>query len=243
MEEFKCQYCGKKLIISMVFCFSCVDRNSLINMKFYPPKPTLISIKQDLVQRLEKSGEYVVEPKFNGNRLILKRFSQGKYEFWNRHGEMFKRFSYSYNSLINELDKILWDGFCVLDGELMHFRTKNVKNTIILFDVIVWNGKICEEAFIERRKLLEKILSPPGLLNVSNLNLDKFRNLLNNSHILISPQWRNNFREIFNKLIEIEEIEGIVIKKSNAKLELGINGSPIVRSMFKARKPSNSYKF
>ena len=131
-------------------------------MKTYdPPTPILISIDQPLFSELEMRRDVAAEPKYNGTRLILKRFPLdparngfNHYEFWNREGELIKYFPSP--ELLEQLNMIEWDGDCVLDGELMHFKTKTLKDCVVIFDVFLWNGEpTIGQTFKQRRELLE----------------------------------------------------------------------------------------
>jgi len=203
---------------------------------YYPPKPLLISIDQPLFSKLEKREDVVAECKYNGTRLILKRFpyyeidvGKCKYEFWNREGELLK---YQPSiELLEQLDMIKWEGDCVLDGELLHFKTKKIKHCVIIFDVYLWDGlPTTGFTFSQRRKLLEDKVGSNTALFSSNW-------------LTLAPQWNGGFKELYSNLIRNEEIEGLVIKSLKAKVFLGRRESPTVAHMWKVRKPGPTYRF
>jgi ATP-dependent DNA ligase len=214
-------------------------------MNFYPQKPLLISLDQPLFKELELRENVVAEPKYNGTRLILKRvlsladFVKGGYqsgssvyEFWNRDGELLK-----YNpskELLDQLDQIKWQGDCVLDGELLHFKTTKIKHTVVLFDALVWNKElIIEKPFSERRLLLQSVKER-----------ECFKELTKN--VFLAPQWKGGiageFLSVYNALIQCDEIEGIVIKSLSKPHKLGRKESPVVPYDWKVRKPGPSYR-
>lgn len=201
---------------------------------YYPPKPLLISIDQPLFSELEKRPDTIAEPKYNGTRLILKRIVDDgvllkpHYEFWNRHGKQIKY--QPSKEILEQLDLIEWKEDCALDGELVHFKTKKIKNFIVIFDIYLWDGfPTTGFSFKQRRKLLE----------------EKFKILTEicAHNVVLAPQWGNNFQKVYNELIQHEEIEGLVIKSLNAKVELGRSESPVVKTMWKVRKPAKNYRF
>lgn len=205
---------------------------------YFPPKPLLISLDQPLFDELEMRKDVAAELKYNGTRLILKRIVDEDgthtgvmlkpyYEFWNRHGE---RLKYEPNSaLLKQLDGIPWEGDCVLDGELMHFKTKKVKNTVVLWDVYMWGESTLNLPLESRRELLAaKLAVFPVTVCVS----DK---------VTISQAWeggeKGRFRDLFEKFTKLDDIEGLVIKSLKAKVTLGRNGSPVVPgAMWKVRR-------
>jgi len=195
---------------------------------FYPPKPTLISIDQPLFEKLDKDPNVIAELKYNGTRLVLQCFpltSFAPIEFWNREGSQLK---YTPSELLlSNLRSLNWKGYCVLDGELLHTKVKSTKHHIVLFDVIIWNGEeVTQKPFSERRKILE-----------SSFRTKLFDNLYP------APQWIGGFRELYSKMIEIDYIEGLVMKRLDAKMVLGKSSSPVVATMWKVRKPTKNYRF
>jgi ATP-dependent DNA ligase len=223
-----------------------------IDMKtYYPPKPLLISTDQPLFAKLEQRADVVAEPKYNGTRLILKRIVDDAihtgvwlkpyYEFWNRDGEILKY--QPSTELLKQLDMIKWEGDCVLDGELLHFKTKKIKHCVIIFDVYLWNGlQTLNWAFEDRRKLLEdKILIPDDCI------ANPINGFFKNNTVRLAPQVlggrKDHFRYFYEILIKFEEIEGLVMKSLTAKVVLGRRESPTVAYMWKVRKPGPTYRF
>lgn len=194
-------------------------------MIFYPPKPTLISHDQPLFVRLEQTGDTVAEPKYNGNRLVLQVLDNESVEFWNRSGaKMVYSPSVAMLDALKRLKRKL-HGYTVFDGELMHFKTKNIKHQIILFDIFIQNGSWLRlKPFGDRRKVLEGYGE-------------------RDREILLAPQFQDHYREHYQRLIRQPEIEGLVIKKLGAPLTLGDRESPVVNYMFKVRKPGPNYRF
>ena len=196
-----------------------------MNHIFYPPKPTLITLQQPLFQALEKDSRVIAELKFKGDRLILKRLKDGKFEFWNRHGSKFK---YTPSAkLLEHLSSLNWKGECVCDGELLHNKTKSIKHSVALWDVFIWNGESLKaKPFVERRAFLERVFGDK-----------RYEDLWR------SVSWLDGWKEVFDRLTVREEIEGLVMKRMDAKLILGNTSSPKVSYMWKVRKPEGLYKF
>ncbi len=207
---------------------------------YYPQMPTLISITQPLFSQLDKDEDTVAELKINGTHLILKRFSNRIFEFWGRDGKKLK-----YNpsqEVLNSLNALKWEGDCELDAELEHTKVHSRKHTIVLHDVIVWNGELLvDKTFAERRKILESLFRNMVILMevVDRKNYEQLKKL----NVYPSIQWRNGFKKIFDEYTPLKEVEGLVIKKLSALLKVGLNDSPIVRHMWKVRRPHKNYRF
>ena len=209
---------------------------------YYPQMPTLISVTQPLFTQLDKDEDAVAELKINGTHLILKRFSEGYYEFWGRDGVQLKY--KPSNELLEELNLLHWKGECELDCELEHTKVHSRKHTIVIHDVIIWDGKLLtNKTFAERRKLILETLFFWRLILMDAVEDKKDYLKLRNLRVYPSIQWKRGFRKIFDQYTPLEEVEGLVIKKLSAKLQVGLHDSPIVRSMFKVRRPHKNYRF
>lgn len=206
---------------------------------FYPQVPTLISVTQPLFSQLDKDEDTVAELKINGTHLILKRFSNGSYEFWNRTGE---KLQYRPSAEVSRnLDDLKWEGDCELDGELEHTKVHSRKHTIMFHDVIIWNGELLtNKTFAERRKILESLFRDVNVMDlVKKRDYEKLKNLT----VYPAIQWIKDYKEIYEKYIKLEEVEGLVVKKLSAFLKVGTRDCPIVTSMFKVRRSHKNYRF
>jgi ATP-dependent DNA ligase len=195
-------------------------------MYFFPAKPKLITLRQGLFQKLNSDPNYVAELKYNGDRLELITPNGGKdFEWWNRYEN---RFHFTPSSRLLETSKSLrLKGFCQLDGELIDHRTKGVKNTAILFDIIVYNGEVMvEKTFAERRELLWQIFgAPEEIFDIPEEGMN------------LAPQWPSGeFKDVYDLYTKVGWIEGLVMKDLRAKLIVGRTSCPVVTTMYKVRK-------
>ena len=55
--------------------------------------------------------------------------------------------------------------------------------------------------------------------------------------------YENNFSMLFDTLTQIDMCEGLVLKRRNARLEMGNTEKNNTKSQIKARKPTLNYKF
>ena len=195
---------------------------------FYPERPGLIHIDQPLFSRLSDDPAWIAEPKFNGSRLELHRLPSGNWEFWNRHGE---KFNYSPSPEVSAaLAKMpLEDGkYYLFDGELRHNKTKGVRQKIVLYDVFVLAGDLMIPVPFDRRRGALEYFNKRGGCSEA---------------LTIAPQYLDGFGAVFKALITDPEIEGLVMKRLNGKLDLGRKRAANSSWMMKVRKPNNSYRF
>jgi ATP-dependent DNA ligase len=190
---------------------------------FYPEAPRLINIDQPLFDQLETDENTVAEPKKNGQRLQL-HFEHHGIEFWSRHGTpLVYTPSQEIVSLIKGLDL---PGYCILDGELRHNKTIGVRHKIMFFDVLVWDSELLiTKPFKYRRQLLLQVLQ------------------CDSEPICVAPQYKSDYRGIYENLIKDDENEGLVIKNLQGILRLGRKTAYESSWMWKVRKPSGRYRW
>jgi len=128
------------------------------------------------------------------------------------------------------LDGLRLAGYWLFDGELRHNKVKGVRHRVVLYDVFIADGSLLLGApFRDRRGLLEVLFHYCGPDDGFALDL--------------APQYDTGFREVFTRVIQDEELEGLVIKNLAGKLNLGRNRAVDSAWMWKVRKPSGRYNF
>ncbi len=195
---------------------------------FYPERPGLIHIEQNLFGRLSADPAWIAEPKYNGSRLLLHRLPSGIWQFWNRHQERFS-FVASEELVAALLALPLEPGkYYLFDGELRHNKTVGVRQKIVLYDVFIFGDELLTGVpFADRRHILATLQKRGGFYEALNM----------------APQYSYNFREVFDELTPNPEIEGLVMKNLGGKLDLGRKRAANSGWMMKVRKPNNSYRF
>lgn len=194
----------------------------------YPEKPKLISIDQPLFDTISKDPRWVAEPKYNGSRLLLAIEGQ-EFDLWNRHG---RRFDYrppeSLRSTLSDFGKKT-RGICLFDGELRHNKVRGVKDRIVLWDVLMWNGKLLTDVPYRHRRMYFPL---------------EFQH--NGNFGFIQQHLGGNktpFRDLFYTWTQDPEIEGMVIKNLNGRLNLSRTAGQNSNWMVKVRRPSGMYRF
>ena len=188
---------------------------------FYPERPVLMNVDQDLMTRLSVDPDWIAEKKYNGKHLVL-YYLAGEFQFWGRHGELLK---YTPDDTMRETLSQLpqLPDYTVFDGELRDGKVKGIRNKIVLFDLLIWDAQLLlDKPFWHRRNLLEKIA-----YNI----------------IPLPVQYQFDFVNIFHDVIKDPEIEGLVLKNRHGVLSLGRKSANTSKWMFKVRRPNNSYKF
>ena len=178
-------------------------------------EPMLAQLKSNV---FNLDGSWLVEPKYDGERLIAQR-EGNSITLWTRRDI---QVSYKFPEIVSALKKNINGKNWILDGELTvagGFRQllkRNVEDkfkisilarkmpaTYNIFDIINWDGEfVMEKPLIERKSLLLKAV-----------NLDEFIDL-------IDFQELNDVKKHLNDNLKAG-FEGIVLKKTYSPYEPG----------------------
>jgi len=191
---------------------------------YYPNRPYLISPDNPEVMIKDQDPNWHAEIKWMGDRLCLIK-ANNKFVFMNRQKKEFSKFVPS-SELLEQLNALNIPNNSQLDGELMHFKTKEIKQTIHFYDVYVLNDKQVREDLETRRNIL-----------LEHFNNRTFPN------INVTQAFSGMFIEIFNRVIRDHEKEGLVLKNKHGKITFTTNKSVDVLWQFKIRKENKNYKF
>jgi ATP-dependent DNA ligase len=207
------------------------------NFKYiYPPRPKNAIPPEDL--DFWDNGSLIAQPKLNGSNCVI--FTDGDDFFvMNRHKQRLTNFKID-NS---ELSKIYRGNgeWMIINGEYMN-KSKNDENDnvfnhkLVIFDILAYNGEyLVGSTFSERVNLLNDIYG----------ETDSEKNYLYSisDNIYRVKSYSGGFNEIFNNFIEVDMLEGLVMKRANAKLEIGTSELNNVKSQLKCRKPTKNYKY
>jgi ATP-dependent DNA ligase len=107
---------------------------------------------------------------------------------------------------------------------------------LIIFDLLVLNNDyLVGKTFGERITMLDE------LYGTNDSEKDYLHSISDNVYRVKS--YNNNFKPLFDRLMQIDMIEGLVLKRRNARLEIGNTEDNNTKSQIKARKKTKSYKF
>ena len=218
----------------------------------YPPRPKL-SIPNNKIKDYEDKG-YVGQLKFNGTRTMIEIAPGGKISLWTRRKELHKAYVLSKQLEADILS--IYEGLdqtktTILDGELMHSKTKNLKNTMILFDILVCNSDyFVGMSMLDRYRILDDICGNPnehesktGRKLAARCRVfegDTYRYLDN---LWMAECFFFNLEHLYNSRIDMDEIEGVVLKKPDAPLGWGISQNNNDNWLIRCRKPNKNYNF
>jgi hypothetical protein len=176
----------------------------------------------------------LAQPKINGSNCTI--YTNGDSVLvYNRHNQRMSGFDIDKSEIL-KLYK--GKGWWVFNGEYTNKGKKDrggesFQNKFCLFDILVMDDKyLLGTTFSHRVDLIK------NLYGSSNDYLTPFSQ---NVHIVNS--YFNDFSNIYQEFVGIDMVEGLVLKRKNAKLEIGASENNNTKSQVKARKPTKNYKF
>jgi ATP-dependent DNA ligase len=208
----------------------------------YPPRPKG-AIHPD---KLEDFPGWWAQRKFNGTRSLVFVDPDGGISFYDRHAEKQKAYE-ATSAMEKALSKLrlkrgLW---YVLDGELLNNKTTGVKDRLVLFDVLVHESKyLTNTSYRDRLPLLKKLTKDP---TEHESETGRKVALKVNSNVWLAetfePKSGKEARQLFDDLLDMDEIEGLVLKDPGGTLQPGVreenNGGWLIR----VRKPHKNYAY
>ncbi len=178
-------------------------------------EPMLAQLKS---KNINLEDSWIVEPKYDGERLIAQR-EGNSITLWTRRDI---QVSYKFPEIVSALKKNIKGKNWILDGELtvaggfrellkrnvedkfkISILARKIPATYNIFDIINWDGEfVMERPLIERKSLLLKAV-----------NLDEFIGLIDFQELTdVEKQLNDNLKASF---------EGIVLKKTYSPYEPG----------------------
>lgn len=220
----------------------------------FPPRP------QDAIPRSEADifTEIGWRPqlKYNDSRCMVKYLPDGTIELWNRHGERFRTY-HMPDWLEDQLAEVkvllgLRDGeYHLLDGGLLDQKHRAIKDTIVIWDVLVENGQhLLGTTYVARHdRLITSISSEETFwYNSDHHDPIDFGIKLDGNVLLARYYKADDVAKIWDTVDTINApftvdgnlkpvLEGVVYKDPDGKLDMGYqeknNGDWMVRSRVK----------
>lgn len=201
----------------------------------FPPRPKNAIPDSEL--NFWDNGSLIAQPKLNGSNCVI--FTNGeKIIVMNRHNQRLTNFNLSDNEI---KDIYRGDGWMILNGEYMN-KSKSDENgqvfnhKFVIFDILAFNGEyLVGKTFEERVKLLDELY---GQLESEKEYLFKVT-----ENVYRVKSYLTGFKQFYDKYTPIDMIEGVVMKRKNARLELGTSENNNIKSQLKCRKATKNYKF
>jgi hypothetical protein len=203
----------------------------------YPPRPK--NAIPDTELNFWDNKTLIGQPKLNGSNSVI--FTDGRqFMVMNRHSQRLTKFELPMDEL-----KSLYRGtvgeWMVLNCEYLN-KSKQDENGItfnhklVIFDILVYRSNyLVGKTFSERISLLDE------LYGTNDSEKDYLYSISKNVYRVKS--YETGFKQLYDELTKIDMVEGLVLKRKAAKLEIGNTENNNTKSQLKARKVTKNYKY
>lgn len=202
----------------------------------FPPRPKNPIPNTEL--SFWDNGSLIAQPKLNGSNCLI--FTNGeKHIVMNRHNSRLTNFQLKDDEI-----KALYKGtggWTILNGEYLNKNKqdenrKAFNHKFVIFDILVDDGDyLVGKTFEERISLLDAMFGQneceKGYLYGISENVYRVKS------------YDNQFSMLYDTLTPIDLIEGLVLKRKTARLEMGTSELNNVKSQIKCRKTTLNYKY
>ena len=202
----------------------------------YPPRPKNAIPPTDL--NSYDNSTMLAQPKLDGSNCVI--FTDGKtVRAMNRHAQILTRFEIPTEEILSLYKGK--GGWTVLNGEYMNKSKKDgsgktFNHKLVIFDILVSDGDyLIGKTFEQRAALLDQ------LLGNADCEHDYLHGVSENVYRVRS--FESRLLDRFEALTRIDMVEGLVLKRKNARLEIGNTELNNIKSQVKCRKATKNYKF
>ena len=205
-----------------------------------------------LPRDVHKISGFIAQYKYDDWRTLIYFLPNGEIRFYSRKKARLPRYKppVAMMASLKKL-KLAPNRLHVLDGGLLHYKTSRIKNTLVIWDVLVQDGNyLAGTTYRDRYALLQKICENPkeaAFLSYPDEKTGKIKRLSVGlkiaPHLWLAPQLKGDFKKIFDRTVPFEELEGLVLKDPNARLERAFHRDENARWQIRARKPRIDYAF
>lgn len=202
----------------------------------YPPRPKNAIPSTELYSY--DNGSMIAQPKLDGSNCLI--FTDGvQVKTMNRHGEPMSRFEIPKEEILSLYKGS--GGWTVINGEYMNKSKREdsgatFNHKFVIFDLLVVDGDyLVAKTFDQRIKMLD------DMFGVNDSELSYLHGISENVYRVKS--FDKSFLERFDTLSRIDMVEGLVMKRRNARLEIGNTELNNTKSQLKCRKATKNYKY
>lgn len=201
----------------------------------FPPRPKNAFPPTDL--SYWDNNTLLGQAKMNGSNTSM-YVGDGKFRVMNRHNQPLTGFT-----LQSEVESLFKgkEGWFVVNGEYMNKSKRDdwgdlFNHKLVIFDILVNDSThLLGSSTLDRINILDKMFDHTEC---------KWKYLTQISeNIFQVKSYESDFENIFSNLTKIDMIEGLVLKRKSAQLEIGLREDNNSKWMLKTRKPHKNYKY
>lgn len=200
----------------------------------YPPRPKNPIPPSDL--DFWDNGTLLAQPKLNGSNSVV--FSGDKFKVMNRHNQILTGFR-----LQSEVESLFKnkDSWFVINGEYMNKSKSDDIGRLFNHKLVIFDILVNESNHLVGSELVDRVTMLDSMFDHKECDLSYLTQVSENIYMVKS--YESGFQSLFETFSKVDMLEGLVLKRKNAKLEIGIREDNNSKWMLKSRKPHKNYKF
>lgn len=202
----------------------------------FPPRPKNAVPQSELFSW--DNGSMISQPKLNGSNATI--YTNGVEVFtMNRHGDRLTRVEIKSEEILSLYKGT--GGWSAFNGEYMNKskydeNKKLFNHKFVIFDILINDGDYLISKTVEQRiELLDQMFGQ------NDSEKDYLYSVSDNIYRVKS--YDNKFNMIYDKFVQVDMLEGLVLKRKNARLETSGSELNNTKWQIKCRKPTLNYKF
>lgn len=211
----------------------------------YPPRCEYKCPAADLDKY--DDGTYFGQPKFNGMAIIA--FTNGdELHLYNRHKEnmplLQKNSKVDFRGLAQSKNWFVYAGEYLNKGKYGETGVKE-SDKFVLWETLVFDGQYLIGSTLEERLDLMENIFPCQRAIVTDKAMEVYDHLCctDLERVYKTPTYRGNFKALYDQIIKIDLLEGLILKKKDRKLEFGLQELNNHSYQIKCRKITKNYAF
>lgn len=205
------------------------------NFQYLFPMRPEHTIRSDHLDYHERQG-WVAQYKKNGTCTILAISPTKQITLMNRHEQCHKQWAMTDHIQDRLLKLFPEENWYYFIGEILHAKTKTIKDTLYLFDCMVWDGDyLVKSTFAERSRLMgDRLMS----------NVEEYSHYVcdNGGKLLYAKQFLKGFWGLFKGIVDTSVDEGLVLKDPHGHLDYCDKDSNNKGWQVKCRHPTKNYQ-
>lgn len=216
----------------------------------YPPRPEStigFDPSSPVYRAWSRLPDAIAQLKLNGSRNVIFISPTDEIQFWGRHKQLHRSYTIPdfLKNKIRELPypKGKWN---VFDSELIHLKTPSVKDTVCLFDTLVYNGNyLIGESYRNRYKYIQEFNLPFFPLGNKKGGIDEKIQGIFIAQNFPNTEWEKAFMSTGgNNRVQGGDIyEGLVLKRTGGTLAIGFQEKNNSSFMCRMRRPHKNFQF
>lgn len=198
----------------------------------FPPRPDGAIPRTD--NEIFRDLDWVAQYKYNDTRCLIKLLESGEIQLWNRHAERMRTY-HTPLDLQEQLEALRTRedlgirGYCLFDGGLLDQKHRAIKNTIVIWDILVLDGEhLIGTTYRHRYNKVHALCSGESYKYSGHRLGNKITQDIFVPDLLTPGEWNDAWKtvdEINEPYLSTGEagplLEGLVYKDPEAELEFG----------------------